>query len=188
MCARGLDHLFRFLPYQERRVLKLSLGVADVDLISVRPELEGLKCRASSTGSPPPGRPIIARAAWDGEIAGLGQQNDCGTVVEPGEGELLADTLRWLHADTRPTCRNGTARPRPAPCSLYVPARLQAPAEPGRGRRSKLPKARIATRTSPVRGAGAMYGSGRTLFSPVQIATWRPRMSRSTRTRPESSS
>ena len=40
---RGLDHRFRFLPYQERKVLRLSLGVSDIHLISLRPELEGLK-------------------------------------------------------------------------------------------------------------------------------------------------
>src|SRR5436305_2325060 len=39
---RGLDPLFRFLPYQQRDVLKLSLGVPDVHLISLKPELEGL--------------------------------------------------------------------------------------------------------------------------------------------------
>jgi colanic acid biosynthesis glycosyl transferase WcaI len=100
VCERGLDHLFRFLPYQERRVLKLSLGVADVHLISLRPELEGLIVPSKLYGIAAAGRPIIALAAWDGEIAGLVQRHDCGIVVEPGEGELLADTLRCLHADT----------------------------------------------------------------------------------------
>src|SRR5262249_45750446 len=33
---RGLDHLFRILPYQERSVLRLSLGVPDIHLISLR--------------------------------------------------------------------------------------------------------------------------------------------------------
>lgn len=93
---RGLDHLFRFLPYQERRVLKLSLGVPDVHLISLRPELEGLIVPSKLYGIAAAGRPIIAIAASDGEIGRLVRRHDCGVVVEPGEGELLADMLHRL--------------------------------------------------------------------------------------------
>jgi colanic acid biosynthesis glycosyl transferase WcaI len=96
---RGLDHLFRFLPYQERRVLRLSLGVPDVHLISLRPELEGLIVPSKLYGIAAAGRPIVAVTARDGEIAGLVRRHDCGIVVEPGEGELLADTLSCLRAD-----------------------------------------------------------------------------------------
>jgi colanic acid biosynthesis glycosyl transferase WcaI len=96
---RALDHLFRFLPYQERSVLKLSLGVPDVHLISLRPELEGLIVPSKLYGIAAAGRPIIAVIAYDGEVARLVRRHDCGVVVAPGEGELLADTLRRLRAD-----------------------------------------------------------------------------------------
>ncbi len=96
---RGLDDLFRFFGYQERGILRHSLGVPDVHLISLRPELEGLIVPSKLYGIAAAGRPIIAIAARDGEIAGLVQRHDCGIVVEPGEGELLADTLRCLRAD-----------------------------------------------------------------------------------------
>jgi colanic acid biosynthesis glycosyl transferase WcaI len=96
---RGLDHLFRFLPYQERSVLKLSLGAADVHLISLRPELEGLIVPSKLYGIAAAGRPIIAVTAPNGEVARLVRRHDCGIVVAPSEGELLADTLRCLRAD-----------------------------------------------------------------------------------------
>jgi colanic acid biosynthesis glycosyl transferase WcaI len=96
---RGLDHLFRFLPYQERRVLRLSLGAPDVHLISLRPELEGLIVPSKLYGIAAAGRPIIAVAASDGEIAGLVRRHDCGIVIEPGGGELLADMVGCLRAD-----------------------------------------------------------------------------------------
>jgi glycosyltransferase involved in cell wall biosynthesis len=97
--GRGLDHLFRFLPYQQRSLLKLSLGVPDVHLISLRPELEGLIVPSKIYGIAAAGRPIIAVTAYDGEVARLVRQHDCGVVVAPGEGELLANTLRGLRAD-----------------------------------------------------------------------------------------
>jgi glycosyltransferase involved in cell wall biosynthesis len=96
---RRLDHLFRFLPYQERNVLKLSLGVPDVHLISLRPELEGLIVPSKLYGIAAAGRPIIAVTAYDGEVARLVRQHNCGVVVAPGEGERLADALRGLRTD-----------------------------------------------------------------------------------------
>jgi glycosyltransferase involved in cell wall biosynthesis len=96
---RGLDHLFRFLPYQERKILRLSLGVPDVHLISLKPELEGLILPSKLYGIAAAGRPIIAITASDGEIAGLVRRHDCGNVVAPGEGQFLAATLRSLRAD-----------------------------------------------------------------------------------------
>jgi glycosyltransferase involved in cell wall biosynthesis len=96
---RGLEHLFRFLPYQERGVLKYSLCVPDVHLISLKPELEGLIVPSKLYGIAAAGRPIIAVTLCDGEVARLVRRHDCAVVVEPGEGELLADTLRSLRAD-----------------------------------------------------------------------------------------
>ena len=96
---RELDHLFRFLPYQQRAVLKLSLGVPDVHLISLRPELEGLIVPSKLYGIAAAGRPIIAIAAPDGEIAGIVRRHDCGIVIKPGDGELFADALSRLRAD-----------------------------------------------------------------------------------------
>jgi glycosyltransferase involved in cell wall biosynthesis len=123
---RGLDHLFRFLPYQERGTLKRSLGVPDVHLISQRPELEGLILPSKLYGIAAAGRPIIAITASDGEIAQLVRRHDCGIVVEPGESERLADTLRCLRTspgrlaemghraramlDARFTCRHAFKR------------------------------------------------------------------------------
>jgi colanic acid biosynthesis glycosyl transferase WcaI len=95
----GLDHLFRFLPYQERNVLRFSLGVPDIHLISLLPELEGLIVPSKLYGIAAAGRPIIAVTARDGEVARLVRRHDCGIVVEPGDGELLADTIRRLRAD-----------------------------------------------------------------------------------------
>ena len=97
--ARGLRHLFCFRPYQDRKLLGLSLSVADVHLVSLRPELEGLMVPSKLYGIAAAARPIIAVTARDGEIAQLVERYRCGGVVEPGNAALLADTLRELCAD-----------------------------------------------------------------------------------------
>jgi glycosyltransferase involved in cell wall biosynthesis len=79
--------------------LRWSLGVPDLHLISLRPELEGLILPCKLYGIAAAGRPIIAVTAADGEIARLVRRHDCGIVVEPGKGELLAESLQQLRAN-----------------------------------------------------------------------------------------
>src|SRR5436190_4266007 len=95
----GLRHLFRFFPYQDRILLKYSLGVADVHWISLKPQLEGLIVPSKLYGIAAAGRPIIAITARDGEIAQLIERHDCGIVIAPGDAKALADALSHLSAD-----------------------------------------------------------------------------------------
>jgi colanic acid biosynthesis glycosyl transferase WcaI len=94
--SRGLDANFRFIPYQERTVLKYSLGVPDLHWLSLKPELEGLIVPSKFYGIAAAGRPIIAITAADGEIASLVRDHHCGRVIEPGESEKLAATILEL--------------------------------------------------------------------------------------------
>jgi glycosyltransferase involved in cell wall biosynthesis len=96
---RRLAHLFRFIPYQERPLLKYSLSVPDVHWLSLKPELEGLIVPSKFYGIAAAGRPIIAITAPDGELARIVRQHDCGLVVEPGDAAGLADALTRLSDD-----------------------------------------------------------------------------------------
>jgi len=96
---RGLDERFRFMPYQDRAVLRHSLGVADMHLVSLKPELEGLIVPSKFYGIAAAGRATIAITAMEGEIARLVRTYDCGVVVEPGQGAMLAEMLRNLMKD-----------------------------------------------------------------------------------------
>jgi colanic acid biosynthesis glycosyl transferase WcaI len=89
----GLHRLFRFFPYQDRNLLKYSLGVPDVHWISLKPQLEGLIVPSKFYGIAAAGRPIIAITAKDGEIAQLVEQYGCGIVIAPREAKVLADAL-----------------------------------------------------------------------------------------------
>jgi glycosyltransferase involved in cell wall biosynthesis len=97
--SRGLAANFRFIPYQERAVLKYSLGVPDVHWLSLKPELEGLIVPSKFYGIAAAGRPTIAITAANGEIANLVRNHHCGRVIEPGESEKLAVTILELSRD-----------------------------------------------------------------------------------------
>jgi glycosyltransferase involved in cell wall biosynthesis len=94
--SRGLDASFRFIPYQERALLKYSLGVPDLHWLSLKPALEGLIVPSKFYGIAAAGRPIIAITAAGGEIANLVRDHYCGGVIEPGESEKLAATILEL--------------------------------------------------------------------------------------------
>jgi glycosyltransferase involved in cell wall biosynthesis len=93
---RDLGQLFRFIAYQPQELLKLSLSVPDVHLISLRPELEGLIVPSKFYGIAAVGKPLISITARDGEIARLVRQHKCGLVVDPGDGPALAEALITL--------------------------------------------------------------------------------------------
>src|SRR6516225_2263778 len=93
---RGLASSFRFIPYQEQKMLSHSLAVADAHWLSLNPRLEGLIVPSKFYGIAAVGKPIIVIGNKDGEIARLVQQHGCGIVVAPGDAEALVDGLRLL--------------------------------------------------------------------------------------------
>jgi glycosyltransferase involved in cell wall biosynthesis len=104
---RGLGKSFRFVTYQERSLLRQSLGVADVHWLSLKPELEGLIVPSKFYGIAAAGRPLIVITARDGEIARLVRQHDCGVVIEPGAVDTLVTTLVGLCHDEETRDRMG---------------------------------------------------------------------------------
>src|SRR5499427_1899356 len=93
---QGLASSFRFIAYQEQKMLSYSLAVADAHWLSLNPKLEGLIVPSKFYGIAAVGKPIIVVGDKDGEIARLVQQHGCGMVVAPGDAEALVDALRLL--------------------------------------------------------------------------------------------
>jgi colanic acid biosynthesis glycosyl transferase WcaI len=104
---RGLHRMFRFLAYQPDERLKNALNAADVHLISLKPELEGLIVPSKFYGIAAGGRAMISITASDGEIARLVRQHACGLVIEPGDGQALADALMLFCDDPRRAAEMG---------------------------------------------------------------------------------
>jgi colanic acid biosynthesis glycosyl transferase WcaI len=94
----GLDNV-RFHPYQPRESLGRSLSVADVHIISLIPELEGLIVPSKFYGVLAAGRPTLFIGSPTGELAGLIARHDCGITVRPADEEGLARAIRELAAD-----------------------------------------------------------------------------------------
>lgn len=90
-------------PYQPREKLAESLSVADVHLVSLKPELEGLIVPSKIYGVMAAGRPCIFIGDPDGEVGRLITQHGIGLVVRVGDGKALADAI--LHLAQSPDIR-----------------------------------------------------------------------------------
>jgi glycosyltransferase involved in cell wall biosynthesis len=86
----------KFEPYQPREQLAKSLSVADVHLISLRPELEGLIVPSKFYGIAAAGRPTIFIGDGNGEIARVLDRYGCGITVQTGDGRGLARAIASL--------------------------------------------------------------------------------------------
>ena len=100
-----------FRPYQPDEQLAASLCAADVHLVSLRPELEGLIVPSKFYGIAAAGRPTIFIGDPDGEIARLIAKHGCGCTVAVGDGAALAQTIQELAADPQ-RCRQMGERAR----------------------------------------------------------------------------
>lgn len=93
-----LDNI-RFMPYQPLDQLSDSMAAADLHLVSLRPELEGLIVPSKFYGIAAAERPMAFIGDLDGELARLISVAGCGFSVQPGQGDLLANAIRHMAAD-----------------------------------------------------------------------------------------
>lgn len=105
---RGLTSL-RFKAYQPRERLSESLSVADIHLVSLRPELEGLIVPSKYYGIAAAGRPAIFIGDHDGEVARIMRRAKAGFVIAQGDSSTLADVVLAAAADREMTRAMGRA-------------------------------------------------------------------------------
>ena len=89
-----VEDTVRFLPYQKRKRLPLSLSSADLHVVGLAKGLAGYVVPSRLYGVLSAGRPVIAAADEDSETARLVSEVGCGLVIGPGRPELLARTIR----------------------------------------------------------------------------------------------
>ena len=84
------------LPYQPRHRLKESLAACDMSAIGLVPGAEDTVAPCKFYGILASGRGVVLVARRKCDLAQLVIQEQCGIVVEPGEGQELADILCQL--------------------------------------------------------------------------------------------
>ncbi len=94
----GLENIC-FLPYQPRDRLTDSLAAADVHLVTLLPDVEGLMVPSKLYGVMAVGRPTVFIGDACGEVARVLERGRCGTTVPCGDGPRLAGEILRLKAD-----------------------------------------------------------------------------------------
>ena len=88
-----------FRDYAPRERLNESLASADVHLVSLLPSLEGLIVPSKFYGVLAVARPVLFVGAADGSLARIIRENDCGFVIQQGDGDGLVRRIRELAND-----------------------------------------------------------------------------------------
>ncbi|CCB66347.1 glycosyltransferase family 4 protein [Hyphomicrobium sp. MC1] len=88
-----------FYPYQPRGALAESLSAADVHIVSLKPELEGLIVPSKFYGIAAAGRPTIFIGCSRGEVARDIVRHDCGATVAIGDALALVETINAMAQD-----------------------------------------------------------------------------------------
>jgi len=89
----------RFVSYQPAAELADTLAAADVHLVCLRPELEGLIVPSKLYGILAAGRPAVFWGDRDGEIARELRRTGAGLSVASGDGAALAAAIESLRSD-----------------------------------------------------------------------------------------
>jgi glycosyltransferase involved in cell wall biosynthesis len=94
LAARLEADRVKFLPYQPREVLPLSLAAANMHFVGLARGLSGYVVPSRLYGILAAGRPVIVSADPDSETAQVVTQAGCGVVLPPGRPELVARVIR----------------------------------------------------------------------------------------------
>ncbi len=89
-----VTHAVRFLGYQPRARLSLSLASADLHYVGLARGLSGYVVPSRLYGILSVGRPVLVSADRDSETVRLVEEAGCGVVVPPGHPELVAGVIR----------------------------------------------------------------------------------------------
>lgn len=97
---RQLDNV-RFFPYQPFETLAHSLSAADIHLVTMQPELEGLVVPSKLYGVLAAGRPALFLGPEGSEAAQVLCEHQCGAVLPRPTGRTLAREVATWHADAK---------------------------------------------------------------------------------------
>lgn len=94
-------------PYQDRAELGALLSLADVHLITQLAALTGMFVPSKTYGVMAAGRPAIYVGLEEAEAARTLLENECGSVVPPGQPEVLEKVIEEMAQDPQRTSEQG---------------------------------------------------------------------------------
>lgn len=86
----------KFLPYQDRESLALSLSAPDAHLVTLQPQYDGLLVPSKVYGIMAAGRAILFVGSETNEIARIISRSKCGMIVSPDDSNGFAEAVRWM--------------------------------------------------------------------------------------------
>ena len=98
VAEKGIKNV-KFMPPQPRDQLRELLSAADVHLVTLLPELEGLVVPSKFYGVMAAARPTAFVGDLNGEVAQMVRRHGCGVCVKAGDWNELASQIVRLEAD-----------------------------------------------------------------------------------------
>lgn len=99
----------KFLPYQPKAMLPLSLTACDVSLVSVSAGMESLVAPSKFYSALASGRPIAAVCPKSSYLGSLIAEANCGSTFENGNSLGLAEYIRFLSTEPQIAKRLGSS-------------------------------------------------------------------------------
>jgi glycosyltransferase involved in cell wall biosynthesis len=106
--AAGISSV-RFLPFFPGSKVPSVLAAADAHLITIKRGLEGVVVPSKMYGILDAGKPIVAVAPMETDVASYGVKQGFGVAVDPDQPAELAAVIRTLVADSNRLKQMGTA-------------------------------------------------------------------------------
>lgn len=104
-----LDNGFRFLPYQDKAQLGISLRVPDVHWLTLKARLSAFIYPSKFFGILQAGRPLIFIGERQSELARIIAESGAGAAVAEGDGAAMAAAIRGFRQDRQGCAAAGEA-------------------------------------------------------------------------------
>lgn len=91
--------IVRFLPFRPVEEIPCVMAAGDVHVVTIRRGLGGVVVPSKLYSILAAGRPILAVAPEDTDVARIVRQEDCGLVADPDNPKAVADAIQNLKSD-----------------------------------------------------------------------------------------
>ena len=121
--AAGLPNV-RFLPFRPASQIPLVMLAGDVHVITIRRGLEGVVVPSKLYSTLAAGRPVLAVAAANSDVARIAARSDCGVAADPDDPMAVAAAILRMRDDPARVAEMG-ARARAAASNYARVTELQ---------------------------------------------------------------